>query len=240
MRGRTMRNRMTRVEHAVESQPVSEFAIHRAYERFLRKGELEDHRRLAWAVVDRALHARKAAVEAGVRGTPRSHVLREAALAEGPARDAARLLVGLLVRGGLDPTDPEFIPSDLHMPEFGSVALYALGWPDQWVRPHYAAQMERVLRQHAVVRSNHERGSMSHREAAAALAAFLKHGEVPADPVLQSFVLTVGEMFALHAHYFGRGGDDLLAAFEAAAKTHGAERDAALARLGALQARQEV
>jgi hypothetical protein len=163
-------------------------------------------------------------------------VFHEAVHPTETARRAARLLIGLLVQAGDDPTDPEFIPSDLELPEFGGIAMHLLGWPDRWVRPPYEQQLQRVMRQHAQVRSVSDRSDAWYRAAAAGLAAFLRDGEIPADDLQRLFVLTIGEMFAIHAHYFGHGDEDLLAAFDAVATASGPERDAALRRLAQAQA----
>jgi hypothetical protein len=76
-----------------------------------------------------------------------------------------------------------------------------------------------------------------YRDAAPALAKFLREGVIPTDDDLRLFALTTGEMFAIHAHYFGQGGEELLAAYEAVATTTGDECEAALRHLGALQAK---
>jgi hypothetical protein len=53
------------------------------------------------------------------------------------------------------------------------------------------------------------------------------------------FALTLGEMFAIHADYFGHGDEELLAAFDAVARTSGAQRQAAMRHLGAAQAKRQ-
>ena len=97
------------------------------------------------------------------------------------------------------------------------------------------------MRQHAELRARSPRTDEWYREAAAALAAFMKDGKVPEDELLRGFALTVAEMYALHADYFGKRDAatraTVLAAFEAAANATGEERDAALLHLGTLQPR---
>jgi hypothetical protein len=164
-------------------------------------------------------------------------LFHEAAHPFEPARLAARLVIRLLVEAGDDPSDPEFVPADCEIPEFGSVGLWLLGWPDQWVAPERTAQMQRVMKQHAHLRAGEERGDVWTRESAVALAGFLRRGEVPRRDDMRRFVLTIGEMFALHTHYFLRVGEDLLAAFEAVANASAQDREGAVLRLGKAQAR---
>ncbi len=248
-RGANKRLRAT--ENAIRSKPYLLAAIDSAYAKFLRTGELPEDRSLAWHVLERALSARKEAADKRVytrrivslpeikpiSGPPRERVFKEAVHEFKPARDLARFVISVLVRSGRDPTDVEFIPSDVPMHDFGSTAMFIVGWPDQFVRSPYEPQMERVLRQHAELRENNPRTDAWYREAAPALAKFLTEGVIPTDDDLRLFALTTGEMFAIHAHYFGRGGEELLAAYEAVATATGAERAAALDRLGKLQAR---
>jgi hypothetical protein len=237
-RGTTNR-RLLAAERAISSLQLSTSAIEDAYGKFLRTGDLPEDPQLGWTVLKQALHARKAAadMEGTVAGSPRERVFQEAVHSFGPARMAARLVIRVLVLSGDDPTDPEFIPSDTELPEFGGVAMNLLGWPDRWVRPPYEDQMQRVMRQHAQVRSMSDHSDAWYREAAAALPAFLRDGELPIDDLLRLLALTIGEMFAIHAHYFGRGDEALLAAYDAVATTSGAERDDALHRLALAQAR---
>ena len=243
-------NRLAVVARAIDNQPLALPAIDRAYATFLRTGELGDDHRLAGVVLQRALHARRESADldtgawadgqqpaTSLKASPRGRVFGEAACASDPARVAARALIHILVRNGYDPTDPEFIPSDLVEPEFGGVAMHALGWPDRWVRPQYAHQMQRVLQQHAKLRKHVVRSEAWYRDAAAGLRSFLTHGEVPSEPDVRLFALTMAEMFALNRHYFTGTNEDLLAAFDAVARAVGAKRDAALVHLAAVQAR---
>jgi hypothetical protein len=249
-------NRLAALRGTIDSQPLNPAAVDLSYAEFLGDGQLPENARIAWTVLNRALNARKPPVDpragsdsifrrrAGdidrpgfVALPPREQVFREAVSALDPASRFARLLIGLLIQAGDDPTDPEFIPSDCQIPQFGSTAMSLFGWPDQWVRPPYEQQLQRVLQQHAALRADTDRSDAWFRAAAAGLAGFLSRGEVPSDDLVCRFALTIGEMFAIHAHYFGHGDEELLAAFEASATTSGAERDAVLVVLGALQVR---
>lgn len=247
MNRRLANSRLAAVHETISSRPFRLAAVDAAYATLLENGHLPDDARLAWTVLRRALHARKRPMPSSssiyqVRAfldcpPPRDQVFREAVAEFDPARDFARLLIGLLTRAGCDPSDPEFIPSDAELPEFGSAAAHFLGWPDQWVKPPYEQQLRRVLRQHAALRDASDGSDALHRDAAAGLAAFLTSGELPTDPLLRQVVLTIGEMFAIHADYFGRGDADLLATYEQVATTTGEVRDVAVATLGELQVR---
>ncbi len=247
MTRRAFDRRLQTTEQILSNQSISPSALDDLYKRFLSSGELPPARNAAWEVLKRTLSARRGGrvspqqYGAPLAGPPRERVFREAIHPNKSARDAARTLIRMLVEAGYDPTDPEFIPSDYEAPDFGSTALHVFGWPDAWVKPPYEQQMERVLRQHAGLRAvAGERSEWWWREATAALSVFMTRGEVSAEPDLQKFALTIAEMFAIQAHYFGRGDEPLIAAFADVAATTGTHRDEALVRLGQLQARAKA
>lgn len=246
-----MTKRFAATETALQQCPLAADAVNETYGSFLRTGTLPRDRRLSWAVLDRAIHARKASADTRA---PRSMwdrlhdrpnedarymVFREACSSQAAPRDFARILVRALVQSGDDPTDSEFVPTDLEQPEFGSVAMHALGWPDLWAREPYAKQLQRVLAQHAALRARGPRSDLWYHNAAAALAGFLSRGDLPDDDAECMFALTLGEMFAIHADYFGHGDEELLAAFDAVARANGAQRQAAMRHLGAVQAKRQ-
>lgn len=235
--------RLRTTQNAVDRLQPTTQALNDMYSRFVSTGELSTHLGHAWHVLERALIARRG-TRANYQGSgkplvgpAREQVFREAAHSFEPARIAARFLIRTLVDAGRDPSDPEFIPSDIPPHEFGTAALHLLGWPDRWVRPEYEHQMARVMRQHAEVRATGQRSDLWYRDFAPALAAFLAQGQLPATEEFLLAVLTIGEMFALNEHYLGRGGEDLLAAYEAVANATDQDRESALRLLGALQAR---
>jgi len=158
-------------------------------------------------------------------------LFHEACCSEPAARDLARFLLRALVQAGYDPTDPEVIGPEMEPMDFATITMRLLGWPHRYVEPKYEAQLQRVLRQQDDVCAHRPKGNADwDRGAGATLAAFLNHGRVPTDSRYFLYVLTTGEQFALHIHYFGHGGEDLLAAYEAVATTTGEERAAALRR----------
>jgi len=250
MTGRSTNRRLQTTHDAIHSQPLQLQTIDRAYGKFLRTGELPAVQPLAKSVLRRALFARKASADRQAsmpmlpvrqtdsshrpRATPREQVFGEALYADEPVRFAARTIIDTLVAAGEDPTDPEFIPSDIPEPEFGSMALYILGWPDEWVRPQYEQQLQRVLVQHRALRLLPNRDEAWYLEAARALAAFQTRGDLPMT-LFGLYARTMGEMFAIHADYVGKGDQELLAAYEVVGTTTGDEHIAAMRQLGALQ-----
>ena len=65
----------------------------------------------------------------------------------------------------------------------------------------------------------------------------LRRGEIPPEGDLRSYALTIGEMLAIHEHFVGRGGEEVLAAYDAVANAAAEQREVALQHLGQLQAR---
>lgn len=238
-------------QQRLDRLPVSFPAIHAAYVRFLDDGKLPTDDVLAGAVLHRALHARRPVPEhqAEIRemglhqpfGTTREMLFREALSSDQALRGFARFLLHVAAQAGYDLTDPELIGPEMEPSEFGYVSMRLLGWPQDYVRPEYQRQMERVLRQQAAVDAGqHWEDVQWQRGAGSALAAFLKRGALPTDVRYLSFVLTAGETFALNGHFFGQGGEDLIAAYEAVATSTGKKREVALRQLCALQARSEL
>ncbi len=134
-------------------------------------------------------------------------------------------------RGSRD--EPEMEPAD-----FATTGMRLLGWPQDYVRPEYQKQLARVLEQQEAERANRPRDDAEwDRGAGRALSAFLTRGVLPSEERFLPFVLTTCELFALNGHYFGRGGEDLLAAvaFAAIATGNSVERESALQRVGQLQ-----
>ncbi len=246
MRGK---KRLQAAASRIGQLPVQLRAIDSAYAHFLDAGILPNNDTLAGAVLNRVLHARKPEPEhqAEIRalglhqpyGTTREMLFREAMCSFEPVRNFARFLLRAAVEAGHDPTDPWLIGPELEESDFSPVCLRLMGWPDDFVRPEHRDQLQRVLTQQATEAETKPKNDDEwDRRAGAALAAFLNHGTIP-DSRYLLFVLTTCEGFALHAHYVGRCGDELLAAYEAVATAKGKQREAALRHLSALQAKAE-
>jgi hypothetical protein len=241
--------RLRTVAERISRFPYRYEAIDDAYAQFLADGTLPDDDALASRVLKRVLHARKPLppdpddlLQTASRplsqpyGSTREMVFREACCTVKPARDLARDLLKAVVQAGYDPTDPEIIQPELEPADFASIAMQLLGWPREYVRPEYLPQLDRVLQQLAAERANRPRNDAEWTAGAgAALSAFMTQGVVPAEPRYFAFVIPTCEQFALHGHYFGRGGKELLAAFDAVATGTAEARAAALQRLGPLQ-----
>jgi len=243
--------RIQAVQARINRFPYRYEAIDNAYARFLDDGTLPEERELAGRVLQRVLDARKPQPELLQEqlasrplwqpyGSTREMLFREACCKVDCVRELARFLLRCLVREGYDPTDPEVIGPEMEPMDFAPITIRLLGFPQDCVRPEYQAQLQRVLRQHDELRAYQRIGGEDwDRGAAASLAAFLTRGRMPTESRYLLYVLAIGEQFALVAHYFGKGSEDLIAAYEAVATTTGQERVAALRRLGELQARSK-
>ena len=225
-------------------------AIDDAYAQFITDGTLPADLTLSAAVMHRVLRARKPDPETAAwrrdlitsgklrqpYGCTREMFFSEACCEQKWIRDFARSLLRAIVQTGHDPTDPDMIGYELEPDDYAPVCMRLIGYPHDFVRPEYQAQLERVQRQQTQIYEQRPAHEEWDRLARKAVAAFLSKGEIPSDPLHYLYALSVGETFALVGHYSGKGGEDLLAAYEAVATSSGAERTAALERLGKLQA----
>jgi len=229
--------RLDAVQNRINRFPYRYAAIDDAYAQFLDDGTLPEDRALAGRVLDRVLKARKPYLEperAGLwqpYGSTREMLFREACSKVEVVRNFARFLLKTVVEAGYDPTDSEVFGTELEPMDFAPISLQLLGFPHDFVRPEYQGQLHRVLRQHAELPRLD-----SDDDIGPALSAFMTKGRLPSDPRHLPHVLRISEQFALVAHYFERGGEDLLAAYDAVANSTGDQRVAALRRLGELQA----
>jgi hypothetical protein len=244
------RQRVNNVQKRISRLPYRYHAIDDAYAQFIKDGTLPEDLSLSAAVMLRVLHARKEDPEMVAwrrdliasgklrqpYGSAREMFFAEACSEHKWMRDFARSLLRVLVQAGHDPTNPDLIGFEVEPDDHAPVCLRLIGYPHDFVRPEYQAQLERVQRQQTRIYEQRPAHEEWDRRARKAVAAFLTRGEIPADPLHYLYVMSVGETFALVGHYCGRGGEDLLAAYEAVATSSGAERTAALEHLGKLQA----
>jgi len=242
--------RVNTVQKRFSRLPYRYHAIDDAYAQFINRGTLPEDLPLSAAVMLRVLNARKPDPETEAwrreliangklrqpNGSAREMLFAEACCEHKAIRNFARFLLRAVVQTGHDPTDPEMIGYELEPDDHAPVCMRLIGYPHDFVRPEYHAQMERVQRQRTRIYEQRPAHEEWDRRARKAVAAFMTKGEVPSDPLLYLYALSVGETFALVGHYYGRGGEDLLAAYEAVATSSGAERAAALERLSKLQA----
>ena len=243
--------RLQAAQDRISRFPYRYHAVDDAYAQFLKDGTLPEDLTLAAAVMHRVLNARKPPKERETwrleliasgalrqpNGSAREMFFSEACSEAKWLRDFARGLLKAVVQAGHDPTDPEMIGFEVEPDDYAPVSLQLVGFPHDYVRPEYKAQLQRVQRQRNDVRAQRPVSEEWDRCARKAVAAFLKHGEIPTDPRYYLHALSVGEMFALNGHYCGKGGEELLAAYEAVATSTGPQLEAALLHLGKLQAR---
>jgi len=221
------RRRLDSLERSLKGVRPTPQVVEAATKRFEEKGELPDDGLLAAEVVENILRRR----------TPqfRKQIFREAAHELEVVREPARLVLRLLVSAGMDVNDPQCIPYDMPDPEFGTLGLHLLGWPECVAQPPYEAQAKRLFDQLKVIRGRVRTSSEEWFEKLGkALGEFLRQGLLPDEALLREVVLAEGEMFALMANYGGEGDAEVLDAFDAAAKADGEPRQVAIAKLQAL------
>jgi hypothetical protein len=258
MKPRTSK-RVQRVEQLIAARPIRADVLDHAFEHFCATGELPEEQRLAREVCDRALlykPVREPIVDIGahledlkrilaeLRSRPdldlsapqhdhsvRLRVFNEAVYGHEIVRTAARAVIRITVRNGADVTDPQFL-AEHSLPEYSSVALHLLGFPENLAKPPYVRQAKRLFARIASFRSRLDHGSRSRlEEFDAAFPAFVRTGELPEDDLVLECVLVVAALLVLMAHYLGHGDAELTAALDATAKTRGGMRAAAVAKV---------
>lgn len=222
---RNSKKRLDKVGSRIEAMPITPAAENDAFERFRATGELPEHQTLAERTIERALHL------------PQHRPLRELLFHEAVhewsvVRDAARLVLKLLVAVGQDVTSRNFLDEDMELPEYGSVGLHLLGFPECLVKPPYEDQARRLLGRLAFVRRRVPSGDERWFRSFAKMAArFFNHGELPDVGFERDVVLAYGEFLALGRNLWDEADPDVLAAFDKAARGEGEEREAAIGRL---------
>lgn len=231
---RDRKKRLNKVGRRIEATPITSAAEDAAFERFRETGDLPDHKRLAAHTIERAIQL------------PRHRPLRETLLQEAihefsVVRLAARGVLKLLVSLGQDVTSRNLLDEDMEPPEYGSVAMHLLGWPECIVRPPYEEQARRLLGRLASVRRQVTPGDERwFRRFAATAARFFTRGELTEDEFVRGAVLVYGEFLALCRNIGGQGDPAVLAAFDEAARVAGEMRDAAVERLQELAAEGRI
>src|SRR5687768_5583447 len=202
--------RVKGVQKRFSRLPYRYHAIDDAYAEFINRGTLPEDLSLSAAVMLRVLNARKPdpETEAWRRdliasgklrqpyGSAREMFFAEACCEDKAIRGFARFLLKAVVQTGHDPTDPEMIGFELEPDDLQPVCLRLIGYPHALVRPEYKAQLERVQRQRTKIYEQRPAHEEWDRRARKAVAAFMTKGEIPSDPLLYLYVLSVGETFA--------------------------------------------
>ncbi len=257
---RTRKKRLQEVAQQIDAMPIAPAVEKAAFERFRETGELPEHQRLAEVVIQRALRGGEARgvpqpldLETALRrlneaaagleaSTPRRESVRkllfyEAVHGSGIVKLAARMVLEALVFIGGDVTAPEFLDEDMELPDFGSVGLHLLGFPEFLVMPPYEEQARRLFDRFADIRDriNHDRREWF-AEFDRAVRRFFKQGEVPNDELMQEAVLANGEYVGLLGHAAGQGNPEAMALYNEVATTAGADRDVAIKKLQAMAA----
>ena len=267
---RQNRKRLQELTRRVEALPIAPEVEDAAFERFCRTGELPESQRLAAVVCKRALRGEKLKQETdpidfdaflqqahqlaknledlGPDTEPEFHTVplreilfQEAVYGEEVVRLAARGALKLLVAAGRDVTDLEFIDGHMERPEFGSVGLHVLGFPEAVLKPPYEDQGQRLLNRFARLRERIDYDDKQwFEDFEIAANRFLRNGELPQDKLMRDAVLANGEWLWFLAHYVGQGDAEVLAAFDQAAHGSNSRRKAAIGQLEAMAAEGRV
>ena len=167
--------RLVAVSRQIDAMPLAPEVVSMAFDKFRETGELPEVQRLAAEVVKRAesgdvdgrygfnaswaesIRILRDAVDNpdALKPQPeplRKQLFREAVYGEGVVRMAGREAIRFLVAAGQDVTDRDFIDPSVEMPEFGSVGLYLLGFPERFVKPPFEEQAQRLFERFAVLR----------------------------------------------------------------------------------------
>ena len=258
-RTRRLGERLNRIGDRVRNIPIPEETVANAYERFAASGELPEHDRLAQAVIDKALQppappVRSLAEHAehfrglldrlrnsldGQGHAPQPELRRalfhEAMVDLEPVRIAARFMIQALVRSGRDVTDPDFLPAEVGTPEFGSLALHLMGFPEILVRAPYEDQAQLLIdRLRDVRQAIPEDDPHWTAQVPGACRAFVEDGQVADDPLLREAVMVLVEINALSRCLIGEGDRSVLRAFHRYAQASPNKRATSLRRLQCL------
>lgn len=168
---------MERAERAFAQMPLRDDLLEEAFETFRDTGELPDARRLAAAVLQRALEQRDdpepepldfpAAlrrlveilnqIEDGTlpetrRDAIRRHLYNEALCGEDVVRIFARQALKALSFLDHDVTQPLYLDEEIGLPEFRTVGMHVLGWPERLARKPYVRRARRLFARYAELR----------------------------------------------------------------------------------------
>ena len=174
---RTSKKRLQKVTRQIDALPIAPAAEEAAFEQFRETGELPEHQRLAEAVVKRTLQGGNAGQDKGPsdlatslkiaarmaegfaredwvpkRNPLREQLFNEAVYGHEVIRLAARSVIKMSVAMEMDVCDPEFVDSRIELPDFGSLGLHMLGWPDCLVRSPHKKQARRLLKRCYILR----------------------------------------------------------------------------------------
>lgn len=214
----TTRRRLDKVADVMGTIPLPEPMVTAAFDAFRQEGELPDDDRLAAAVIDRALgrDPRTSYYDNLIRITVVTHLPEKAprismreclfdeALHGSPfVRRAARAALQLAACRGADVTDERWL-AEMPEPEFGSVGLKLLNWPEVLIRAPYEERGAALLSRYRTLRSRIDQDDASWFERMLdAVLAFEDHGTLPSDEFMRDVVLADAEFELLWRHRSG-------------------------------------
>ena len=213
--------------------PITDDAATAALGAFLETGQLPKHQGLARQTVVRTLRL------------PHPRSIRELLLNEATHDDevvsgAARTVLRLLVASGLDVASRNFLDEDMALPEFGSVGLHLLGWPECLIRSPHEDQALRVLQDLKELRAWIADHESNVRSLAKSAATFFKTGELPKEAKLRESILLYGEFLALQKCLGDEQDEGVLQAFDHAATATGDDEETSLRTLQAMAAEGRI
>jgi hypothetical protein len=256
---RACKKRLRKLSQQIDAMPIAPEVEKAAFERFRETGELPEHQRLARAVTDRALRGGvdqgysvvvdfKSTVERLLRIANneeesetepqplRKWLFDEAVYGADFVRCAARGALKILVAAGRDVTDPDFLGADTVLPDYGTVGLHVLGFPERLAKPPYEDQARRLFERFAVLRERTNRDDAWYEEFSKVSFQFLHKGELPEEELMCEAVLAYTEFMWLLGHFLGHGDAEVMAAFDQVARAQGEVRAAAIVRVRVLAA----
>lgn len=234
---RSTKRRLLLVEAQFAAVPIAPQVVRAAFETFRKTGELPEDGRIVRSVLRRAkagydcIHdprdvlARQASIRAAVLTKPRPEdpvmdtLYSEATSENLVVRKAARVALRALASAGLDPCEPLFAGAELDVPDWCSVGLHLIGFPEVLAKAPYEARAEHLFARHDALRARvpPDEPAWSDR-LAQAVTAFHEYGELPAEELLRETVLAEAELWALIRHAAGEDVAETLASVDARAK----------------------
>ena len=238
---RTNANRLKKVASHLAVVPIAPDVVRDAFVKFKEFGELPEHQRLADLVVQRALRPyvteygsvcvvaqARQVVEELVANTRRSaegieppEDLRKSLFYEALSEDdklmrfAARHAIKALVHMGQDVTAKDFVPEDIEMPDFGTVGLHLIGWPEMFAKPPYVEQAHRLFARFDDLRARMPRDDEEWMgRLYAAWREFERDGALPDDELMAEGALALAEAFELMRCFVGKGNAERMWEFD--------------------------
>ena len=245
----THERRLLKIEQRILSLPIAHQVVTKAFTVFQKTGELPEDQRVAYAVVQRAKMGARMAdlyasttdwgtlIEAKLEEPKRpadevmDSLLNEAVSAPEPWRAVARQMLKALASAGTDVATPAYAVEGikLDLPDYGTVGMYLMGFPDRLAKRPYVKQAKRLFRRIDELRKRIPHDDRRWFDRAGDATQRLQHdGERPDDELVLDAVLALGELDALLRHATGEDVGELMGAFDAAARGKGEQRAVAI------------